>query len=73
VRHYSGRRFGQQVCWVCSVIFYATQVISGCRDKTSITEELKRAGFTRIRRCNFGDSGIPMFDVLEEASRFSDI
>ena len=41
-------------------------------DETSITEELKRVGFTRIRRCNCGDSGIPMFDVVEEASRFYD-
>ena len=41
-------------------------------DETSITEELKRVGFTRIRRCNCGDSGIPMFDAVEEASRFYD-
>jgi hypothetical protein len=41
-------------------------------DETSITEELRRAGFTRIRRCNCGDSGNPMFDAVEEASRFYD-
>lgn len=41
-------------------------------DETSITEELKRTGFTRVRRCNCGDLGIPMFDAVEEASRFYD-
>lgn len=41
-------------------------------DETSITQELKRVGFNRIRRCNCGDSGIPMFDAVEEASRFYD-
>ncbi|HVH78235.1 MAG TPA: hypothetical protein VM782_02495 [Stellaceae bacterium] len=29
-------------------------------------------GFTRIRRCEHGDSGIATFDVIEEASRFYD-
>jgi hypothetical protein len=41
-------------------------------DESSIAEELKMAGFTRIRRCEFGDSGNPMFDAVEEASRFYD-
>jgi hypothetical protein len=41
-------------------------------DEASIKEELKKVGFTRIRRCNFGDSGIPMFDLVEVASRFYD-
>jgi hypothetical protein len=41
-------------------------------DETSMTSELKRAGFTRIRRCDCGDSGIPMFDAVEEATRFYD-
>jgi hypothetical protein len=41
-------------------------------DETSITCELKRVGFTRVRRCNYGDSHIPMFDVVEDPSRFYD-
>lgn len=42
-------------------------------DETSITEELRWVRFTRIRRCSCGDSGIPMFDAVEEASRFYDM
>ncbi len=41
-------------------------------DETSVTEELKRVGFTRIRRCDNGNSGIPAFDAVEEPSRFYD-
>jgi hypothetical protein len=41
-------------------------------DEKSITEELKRAGFTQIRRCDKGDSGLSMFDAVEELSRFYD-
>lgn len=41
-------------------------------DEVSITEELKVAGFTQIRRCNKGDSGLPMFDAVEDCARFYD-
>jgi hypothetical protein len=41
-------------------------------DETSITEELKKAGFTCVRRCSCGDSGIPMFDAVEVPWRFYD-
>ena len=41
-------------------------------DEMSITKELKRQGFTFIRRCYFGDLGISMFDSVEEPSRFYD-
>jgi hypothetical protein len=41
-------------------------------DEASIIGELKMAGFTCIRRCDRGDSGIPMFDAVEEPSRFYD-
>ena len=41
-------------------------------DETSMIEELKRAGFSQIRRCEIGDSGIPMFDAVEERARFYD-
>lgn len=41
-------------------------------DEMSITKELKRQGFTFIRRCYFGNSGISMFNSVEEPSRFYD-
>jgi hypothetical protein len=41
-------------------------------DETSISEELSSVGFKNIRRCSFRDSGIPMFDAVEEDSRFYD-
>jgi predicted SAM-dependent methyltransferase len=41
-------------------------------DEASITEELSSMGFNRIRRCSLGDSGIPVFDAVEEHSRFYD-
>jgi Methyltransferase domain len=41
-------------------------------DETSIAEELKRAGFNQIRRCDQGDSGLPIFDAVEDPSRFYD-
>jgi hypothetical protein len=41
-------------------------------DETSITDELKRVGFMQIRRCNKGDSGLPIFDAVEDQSRFYD-
>jgi hypothetical protein len=42
-------------------------------DENSITEELRRVGFMNIRRCSCGDSGIPMFDAVEDPSRFFDM
>jgi hypothetical protein len=39
-------------------------------DKLSLTEELKNAGFSQIRLCNFNDSEDSMFKFVEEADRF---
>lgn len=41
-------------------------------DETSLAMELAKQGFTMIRRCNLGDSGIAMFDAVEKSSRFYD-
>jgi hypothetical protein len=41
-------------------------------DEASLAAELAAAGFVGIRRCEFGDSGIAMFEAVEEASRFHD-
>jgi predicted SAM-dependent methyltransferase len=41
-------------------------------DEASITEELVSMDFNSIRRCSLGDSGIPVFDAVEELSRFCD-
>jgi predicted SAM-dependent methyltransferase len=41
-------------------------------DQCSLELELQKAGFTQIRRCDIGDSGDPMFDAVEERSRFYD-
>jgi hypothetical protein len=41
-------------------------------DESSIIKELESVGFQKIRRCSFGDSGISMFDAVEECSRFYD-
>jgi hypothetical protein len=41
-------------------------------DEASISLELRRAGFRQIRRCDIGDSGLPIFDVVEDKSRFYD-
>ena len=41
-------------------------------DEVSITYELITRGFTLAKRCKIGDSGIPMFDAVEVASRFFD-
>jgi hypothetical protein len=41
-------------------------------DEASMSEELERAGFSQIRRCEIGDSGIAMFDVVEDRARFYD-
>lgn len=42
-------------------------------DETSLSMELTNQGFTMIRRCNLGDSGIAMFDAVEKSSRFYDL
>jgi ubiquinone/menaquinone biosynthesis C-methylase UbiE len=39
-------------------------------DYKSLAFELKKAGFTKIRPCMFGDSADPMFNFVEEADRF---
>lgn len=41
-------------------------------DHASIQAALANAGFVDIRRCSCGDSGDPMFDVVEDRSRFFD-
>jgi hypothetical protein len=41
-------------------------------DEPSLINELKRAGFIEIRRCEFGDSNDPMFAQVEDADRFTD-
>jgi SAM-dependent methyltransferase len=41
-------------------------------DELSISEELKKAGFGNIRICDFGDSGDPMFQGVEDINRFYD-
>jgi hypothetical protein len=41
-------------------------------DEPSIAGELAAAGFTAIRRCEIGDSGLPIFDAVEDAARFHD-
>lgn len=40
-------------------------------DYKSLAFELKKAGFLEIRPCVFGDSPNPMFQLVEEESRFS--
>jgi hypothetical protein len=57
-------------------------VIAGLREKLSRNEHLwmhdgaalgsllAQAGFERIRRCDFGDSGDPMFALVEDRGRF---
>ena len=39
-------------------------------DYKSLEFELKKAGFTNIRPCQFGDSADNMFGFVEEQSRF---
>lgn len=39
-------------------------------DEASLTFELEKAGFSRIRRIQFGESPDPMFRKVEEESRF---
>lgn len=31
---------------------------------------LEESGFVNVRRCEFGDSGDPMFNLVEDRSRF---
>ncbi|MEQ8195970.1 MAG: methyltransferase domain-containing protein [Rhodospirillales bacterium] len=39
-------------------------------DTAALEAALAAAGFAPVRRCNFRDSGDPMFDAAEEESRF---
>jgi ubiquinone/menaquinone biosynthesis C-methylase UbiE len=39
-------------------------------DYKSLAFELKKAGFTNIRPCEYGDSADPMFKLVEEKDRF---
>jgi hypothetical protein len=39
-------------------------------DEPSMTDALLNAGFVSVRRCKRGDSGDPMFDLVEEEARF---
>ncbi|MEO1207577.1 MAG: methyltransferase domain-containing protein [Pseudomonadota bacterium] len=39
-------------------------------DEASMTHELKSAGFTSVRRCEFGDADDVMFSQVEDAGRF---
>ncbi len=41
-------------------------------DEPSMTAALSRAGFESIRRCALGDSGDPVFDLVEDETRFFD-
>lgn len=41
-------------------------------DEKSLAAELAAAGFVDIRRCEPGDSGIAMFDEVEDRARFYD-
>lgn len=40
-------------------------------DHISLSHQLARAGFKKIRHCNFNDSSDPMFRRVEEESRFN--
>lgn len=39
-------------------------------DEDSMSSELERAGFRRIRRCDFGDSDLTSFSEVEDRGRF---
>lgn len=41
-------------------------------DEASLRAELKRAGFSKVRRAQLGDSNDPMFEVAEDPERFVD-
>lgn len=40
-------------------------------DHDTMEAELRKVGFTRIRRCTFGDAEDPMFQRVEDESRFA--
>lgn len=39
-------------------------------DEASMAAALRAVGFSRVRRCAFGDSGNAMFDLVEDEGRF---
>jgi hypothetical protein len=39
-------------------------------DYKALAAELEAAGFRNIRRCQFGDSGNPVFQTIENPGRF---
>ena len=39
-------------------------------DSKSLSEELKKAGFSQIRQCSFNDSEDEMFKLVEDIGRF---
>jgi hypothetical protein len=39
-------------------------------DEVSLKEALQKAGFTNIRRCEMGDSIDPVFNSIEDPTRF---
>ena len=41
-------------------------------DEAAMTNALTQAGFRAIRRCHFGDSSDPKFDLVEDRTRFVD-
>jgi SAM-dependent methyltransferase len=41
-------------------------------DFKALDRELRAVGFKEVRRCTFGDSDDPMFELVEEADRFVD-
>ena len=41
-------------------------------DYASLASELRKVGFTRIRRCQFGDSSDPKFQLVETQDRFEE-
>lgn len=56
---------------------YMRQLVGGSMhlwmwDLHSMSAELSRAGFVRIRRCEFGDAADPMFARVERKDRFFD-
>jgi SAM-dependent methyltransferase len=60
-----------------TLLQYLRQLVGGSMhlwmwDEHSLSAELDRAGFVNIRRCQFGDSGDPMFARVEERARFFD-
>ncbi len=42
-------------------------------DEPSMTHELRKAGFTNVRRCEFNDAEDPMFKEVEDLARFRHI